>query len=70
VRQVTDLERQIIDMRYINGLYSKQIAEKLGLTIHQVKYRLRKPSVKKYIHDVTMPKTVKAGFRANRTASG
>lgn len=59
MKQLTDLERDIVKMRYVDILYSKEIADKLNLTVHQVKYRLRKPSVKQYIRDVVLPQLLK-----------
>lgn len=59
MKQLTDLERDIIKIRYVDGLYSKEIAGKLNLTVQQVKYRLRKPSIKQYIRDVTVPQVLK-----------
>jgi len=58
-KKLTRTEREIVRMRYFDGLLCKEIADKLGLTVHQVKYRLRKPNVKKYIRKVVVPKLVK-----------
>jgi hypothetical protein len=40
-------------------MYSFEIVDKLGLTIHQVKYRLRKSNVKDYIRKKVVPKICK-----------
>lgn len=59
MKQLTDLERDIIKIRYVDGLHSKEIAGKLNVTVQQAKYQLRKPSVKQYIRDVTVPQLLK-----------
>ncbi|MHC4665410.1 MAG: hypothetical protein ACYS9T_05560 [Planctomycetota bacterium] len=58
-KRLTKTELDIVRLRYFDGLLCKEIADKLSLTVHQVKYRLRKPSVKQYIRDVAVPQLLK-----------
>ena len=58
-KKLTKTELDIVRLRYYDGLLCKEIGDKLNLTVHQVKYRLRKPNVKKYIRKVVVPKLVK-----------
>jgi hypothetical protein len=58
-KKLTKTERDIVHLRYYDHLYSYEIAEKLSMTVHQVKYRLRKPNVKEYIRKKVVPKICK-----------
>jgi len=58
-KKLTKMEREIVNLRYFKRLYAFEIAEKLGLTVNQVKYRLRKPNVKEYISKKVLPKICK-----------
>jgi hypothetical protein len=58
-KKLTKTERDIVNLRYYESLYSYEIAQKLDLTIQQVKYRLRKPNVKDYIRKKIVPKICK-----------
>lgn len=58
-KKLTKTERNIVHLRYYEGLYSYEIAEKLNLTVHQVKYRLWKKNVKDYIRKKVVPKICK-----------
>lgn len=58
-KKLTKTERDIVRLRYFEHLYSFEIAQKLDLTVHQVKYRLRKSNVKEYIRKKVVPKICK-----------
>jgi hypothetical protein len=58
-KKLTKTERDIVHLRYFEHLYSYEIAQKLNLTVHQVKYRLRKKNVKDYIRKKVVPKICK-----------
>jgi len=42
-------------MRYFQGLCNPEVAEKLGLQLNQVKYRINEPNVKQYIREEVLP---------------
>ncbi len=52
---LTKLELDIVFLRYFQGLCSPEVAEKLGLQLNQVKYRINKPNVKQYIREEVLP---------------
>ncbi|MHC4083972.1 MAG: hypothetical protein ACYSU3_07400 [Planctomycetota bacterium] len=58
-KKLIKTERDIVHLRYHERLYSYEIAQKLDLTVHQVKYRLRKSNVKEYIRKKVVPKICK-----------
>lgn len=58
-KKLTKTERDIVHLRYYDHLYAYEIADKLSLTVHQVKYRLRKPNIKEYIRKKVVPKICK-----------
>ena len=56
---LTRLELDIVFMRYFEGLCNPEVAERLGLQLNQVEYRINKPKVKQYIREEVLPHTQK-----------
>jgi hypothetical protein len=54
-KKLTRVELDIVRLRHLAGLCNQQIANFLGLTLHQVKYRLKKPTVKEFVADFIWP---------------
>jgi len=52
---LTRRELDIVFMRYFQGLCNPEVAERLGLQLNHIKYTLKKPNVKKYIHEEILP---------------
>ena len=52
---LTPVELEILLLRYFKGLCTRQIAKRLGLRWHQVRYRLRKKNVRQYVENVIIP---------------
>ena len=52
---LTKLELDIVFLRYFQGLCNPEVAEKLGLQLNQVKYRINKPNIKQYIREEFLP---------------
>jgi len=52
---LTRLELDIVFMRYFEGLCNPEVAERLGLQLNQVEYRINKPKVKRYIREEVLP---------------
>ena len=52
---LTRLELDIVFMRYFQDLCNPEVAERLGLQLNQVKYRINKPNVKKSIREEVLP---------------
>jgi hypothetical protein len=52
---LTKLELDIVFLRYFQGLCNPEVAEKLGLQLNQVKYRINRPNVKQYIREEVLP---------------
>ena len=50
-KKLTRVELDIVRLRYLAGLCNQEIADFLGLTLHQVKYRIKKPNVRKFFHE-------------------
>jgi ribosomal protein S15P/S13E len=53
--KLTRVELDIVRLRYLAGLCNQEIADFLGLTLHQVKYRIKKPNVHKFFQDFIWP---------------
>ena len=53
--KLTRVEQDIIRLRYLVGLCNQEIADFLGLTLHQVKYRVKKPNVRKFFQNFIWP---------------
>lgn len=58
-KPLTQLELDIVNMRYFEGLHSSEIAERLGIDLEKVKDRLQKTNVNRYILKVVIPQTKK-----------
>lgn len=58
-KPLTQLELNIVNMRYFEGLRSSEIAERLGIELENVKDKLQKPNVNRYILNVVLPQTKK-----------
>ncbi len=58
-KPLTQLELDIVYMRYYEGLHSSEIAEQLGIELEKVKDKMKKPNVARYIHRVVLPDTQK-----------
>ena len=58
-KRLTQLELDIVYMRFYEGLRSSEIAEKLGIKPEKVKDKLKKPNVARYIHREVLPHTRK-----------
>ena len=52
---LTRCELDIVFMRYFEGLCNPEVAERLGLQLNQVEYRINKPNVKRYICEEVLP---------------
>jgi len=52
---LTPLELDIVRLQHSEGLCTRQIAQRLGLRWHQVRYRLRKQNVQHYVEKVILP---------------
>jgi len=52
---LTKLELDIVFMRYFQDMCNPEVAERLGLKLNQVKYRINKPNVKRYIREEILP---------------
>ena len=53
--KLTRVELDIVRLRYLAGLCNQHIADFLGLTLHQVKYRIKKPNVQKFFQEFIWP---------------
>ena len=53
--KLTRVELDIVRLRYLAGLCNQEIADFLGLTLHQVKYRIKKPNVQEFIGELIWP---------------
>ncbi len=58
-KPLTQLELDIVYLRYYEGLHSSEIAEQLGIELEKVKDKMKKPNVSRYIHRVVLPDTQK-----------
>lgn len=58
-KPLTQLELDIVNMRYFEGLHSSEIAERLGIELEIVKDRLQKTNVNRYILKVVLPQIQK-----------
>ena len=58
-KPLTQLELDIVYLRYYEGLHSSEIAEQLGIELEKVKDKMKKPNVARYIHRVVLPDTQK-----------
>ena len=56
---LTVREFDCVRLRYFEGLTSREIAERLGLTLDQVRYRFTKPNVRRYILTHALPFLIK-----------
>jgi len=54
-KPLTQLELDIVYLRYFEGLHSSEIAEQLGIELEKVKDKLKKPNVSRYIHREVLP---------------
>ena len=54
-KELTGVERDIVRLRYLAGLCNQHIADFLGLTLHQVKYRIKKPNVRRFFREFIWP---------------
>jgi hypothetical protein len=54
-KPLTQLELDIVYLRYFEGLPSSEIAEQLGIELEKVKDKMKKPNVSKYIRMVVLP---------------
>ena len=52
---LTPVELDIVRLRHSEGLCTREIANRLGLRWHQVRYRLRKANVRRYVQQVIKP---------------
>ena len=52
---LTQLELDIVYLRYFEDLPSSEIAEQLGVELEKVKDKLKKPNVSRYIRRVVLP---------------
>jgi len=52
---LTRRELDIVFMRYFQGMCNPEVAERLGLQLNQVEYRINKPNVKRYIREEILP---------------
>ena len=53
--KLTRVELDIVRLRYLAGLCNQHIADFLGLTLHQVKYRIKKPNVQNFFQEFIWP---------------
>ncbi len=53
--KLTRVELDIVRLRYLAGLCNQHIANFLGLTLHQIKYRIKKPNVQKFFQEFIWP---------------
>jgi len=58
-KPLTQLELDIVYLRYYEGLHSWEIAEQLGIELEKVKDKMKKPNVSRYICRVVLPDTQK-----------
>ena len=58
-KPLTQLELDIVYLRYYEGLHSWEIAEQLGIELEKVKDKFKKPNVSRYIQRVVLPDTEK-----------
>ena len=58
-KPLTQLELDIVYMRYYEGLHSSEIAEQLGIELEKVKDKMKKPNVARYIRREVLPHTQK-----------
>jgi hypothetical protein len=56
---LTQLELDIVYLRYFEGLPSSEIAEQLGVELEKVKDKMKKPNVSRYIRRVVLPQVLK-----------
>jgi DNA-binding transcriptional regulator LsrR (DeoR family) len=56
---LTQLELDIVYLRYFEGLPSSEIAEQLGVELEKVKDMMKKPNVSRYIRLVVLPQILK-----------
>ena len=54
-KKLTRVELDIIRLRYLGKRCNQEIAGILGLSLHQVKYRMKKPNVKKFFQEFIWP---------------
>ena len=54
-KKLTRVELDIVRLRYLAGLCNQHIADFLGLTLHQVKYRIKKPNVRRFFFEFIWP---------------
>ena len=48
--KLSALDANIATLRVINSLTNQEVANQVGLRLYQVKYRVRKPAVRKYMN--------------------
>ena len=53
--KLTRVELDVVRLRYLAGLCNQEVANFLGLTLHQVKYRIKKPNVQRFIKEFIWP---------------
>ncbi len=58
-KPLTQLELDIVYLRYYEGLHSSEIAEQLGIELEKVKDKMKKPNVSRYICREVLPHTQK-----------
>ncbi|MCP4262316.1 MAG: hypothetical protein GY774_33165 [Planctomycetes bacterium] len=58
-KRLTQLELDIVYMRFYEGRRSSEIAEQLGIEPEKVKDKMKKPNVARYIHREVLPHTRK-----------
>jgi hypothetical protein len=58
-KRLTQLELDIVYMRFFEGLHSSEISEQLGIELEKVKDMMKKPNVVRYIHREVLPHTRK-----------
>ena len=56
---LTQLELDIVYLRYFEDLPSSEIAEQLGIELEKVKDKMKKPNVSRYIRRVVLPQIQK-----------
>lgn len=58
-KPLTQLELDIVYLRYFEGLPSSEIAEQLGIELEKVKDKMKTPNVSRYIRRVVLPQIQK-----------
>ena len=54
-KKLTRVELDIVRLRYLAGLSNQGVADFLGLRLYQVKYRIKKPNVRRFVQEFIWP---------------